>query len=346
LGIAWEELIVPEPTMSDIAQHLGVSRQLVSIVLRDMPGASDETRARVKQAAKELGYNPHQGARMLRQYRRRQIGVAFAPAHAPESDIVESIYQAVADHGLQVVLSAQTRTRSTEQAIEELLGYRCAAMIMIGPELDDASIRSVAERTGLPLVAIERASGGPTYDVVRSAGDDGIQAIVRHLVGLGHHQVAYVNTPTMPAAPLRLEGFLSGMMAAGLQPDVIATDGPDYTEEAGATAARQLMSRTRLPTAVLASNDQVALGLMHVLCRAGIRIPEDVSLTGFDDSRYASMSSVDLTTVRQDRTALGRAAVEAAVQRIASPESPPGLRIVPTTVVLRSSTAPPRLMPI
>lgn len=328
--------------MADIAEHLGVSRQLVSIVLRDMPGASDETRARVKQAARELGYKPHQGARMLRQYRRRQIGVAFAPAHAPEPDIVDAIYTAVAAHGLQVVLSAQTRTRSTVQTIDELLGYRCAAMIMIGPELDDSSIRTVADRTRLPVVAVERATGGPTYDVVRSAGDDGIAALVEHLVSLGHRHLTYVDTPAMPAAPLRREGYLRGIAAAGLKPDVNTIDGPDYTEEAGATAGRQLMRRSQLPTAILASNDQVALGLLQVFCRAGIRIPEDVSLTGFDDSRYASMSSVDLTTVRQDRTALGKEAVDAAVRRIASPEAAPVLRVVAATVVLRSSTAAPR----
>jgi DNA-binding LacI/PurR family transcriptional regulator len=335
-------MVVREPTMADIAEHLGVSRQLVSIVLRDMPGASDETRARVKEAAKELGYNPHQGARMLRQYQRRQLGVAFAPAHVTESDIVESIYASVAGHGLQVVLSAQTSTRSTKQAIDELLGYRCAAMIMIGPELDDDAIRAVADQTRLPLVAIERASGGSAYDVVRSAGDDGIEALVRHLVGLGHRDAVYVDTPAMPAAPLRLTGYLRGMTAAGLRPDVLTTDLSDYTEEAGATAARRLMDRAQLPTAILASNDQVAIGLLQVLCRAGIRIPEDVSLTGFDDSRYASMSAVDLTTVGQDRPALGRAAVQAAMRRIASPTAEPGLHVVPATVVVRSSTAPPR----
>jgi DNA-binding LacI/PurR family transcriptional regulator len=331
--------------MADIAEYLGVSRQLVSIVLRDMPGASAETRARVKQAAKDLGYNPHQGARMLRQYRRRQIGVAFAPAHAPESDIVESIYKAVANHGLQVVLSAQTRTRSTGQAIEELLGYRCAALIAIGPELENAAIRAVAERTRLPLVAVELDAYDATYDVVRSAGDVGIKALVRHLIDLGHRQAVYVHTPEMPAAPLRLEGYLQGMAAAGLQPDVLTVDGRDYTEEAGSEAGRELLKRLSLPTAVLASNDQVAVGLLQVLSRAGVKVPEDVSLTGFDDSRVASVSSVDLTTVRQDGEALGRAAVEAAVRRIAKPAAVPVLRVVQPALVLRSSTAAPRRAP-
>lgn len=330
--------------MSDIAAHLGVSRQLVSIVLRDMPGASEETRARVKQAAKDLGYNPHQGARMLRQYRRRQIGVTFSPAHGSEADVVESIYNAVAGHGLQVVLSAQTRTRSTQQAIEELLAYRCAALIVIGPELDDEALRMVAERTRLPLVAIERASGGAAYDMVRTAGDDGIEQLVRHLVDLGHRHATYVDTPAMPAAPLRLAGYLRAMKAAGLSPDIIATEGLDYTEEAGAVAARELLSRPVLPTAVLASNDQVAVGILQVLSRAGVRIPDDVSLTGFDDSRYASLSSTGLTTVHQDRAALGCKAVEAAVRRITAPAASAGLCVVPVTVVVRTSTAAPRPM--
>jgi DNA-binding LacI/PurR family transcriptional regulator len=170
-----------EPTMADIADHLGVSRQLVSIVLRDMPGASDGTRARVKSAATELGYRPHQGARMLRQYSRRQIGVSFAPANASDSDIVEAIYSAVAGHRMQVVLSARTRMRTTEQSVDELLEYRCAALIVIGPELDDRALRGLEERVGVPLVTVDQGSDDAVHDVVRSAGDVGIEMLARHL---------------------------------------------------------------------------------------------------------------------------------------------------------------------
>jgi DNA-binding LacI/PurR family transcriptional regulator len=336
-----EESVVREPTMADIANDLGISRQLVSIVLRDMPGASEETRARVKQAAQDLGYSPHQGARLLRQYTRRQLGIAFAPAHATEPDIVESIYAAADGDRLQVVLSAKTKTRTTEQAIEELLEYRCAALIIMAPELSDLALQALAQRARVPLVSVGHGELNEVYDVVRSAGDDGIEAIVRHVLILGHRRPAYVNGVAMPPASLRLAGYLRAMGDAGLQPDVINLDGPDYTEEAGAQAGRMLLRRRTLPTAVIACNDQVAVGLLQMLARAGVAVPGAVSLTGFDDSRFASLSSVDLTTVRQDPVKMGSAAVAAAVRRIGKPNAKPALHVVRPTLVIRGSTSPP-----
>ena len=178
-----------EPTMADIATHLGVSRQLVSIVLRDMPGASPVTRERVTAAARQLGYSPHIGARTLRQTKSRHLGVAFAPAHATEPDIVEAIYPAAAAQGYHVVLSAQTPTRSTAQAVEELLGYRCAAIIVIGSLLKPPATRALAKRVKVPLVVVGAGDGSTVYDVVRSAGDRGIALAVDHLVALGHVEV-------------------------------------------------------------------------------------------------------------------------------------------------------------
>jgi DNA-binding LacI/PurR family transcriptional regulator len=333
---------VREPTMADIAAHLGVSRQLVSIVLREMPGASNQTRQRVMQAAKELGYSPHIGARTLRQYRSRQIGVAFAPAHAGEPDIVEAIYPATTEHGYRAVLSAQTGTRSMETAVEELLGYRCAAIILIGPELDDAEMRTLAKRVKVPVVVVNSGVRNTAYDVVRSAGDTGIGLAVQHLVELGHRQIAYVHTASMPPAALRLQGYRRAVADADLKLDILSVPGPDYTEESGTTAGRELLGRRELPTAVVAGNDQQAIGLLQVFSRAGITIPGDISLTGYDDSRVARLSSVDLTTARQDPQQMGQAAVLAAVRRIDQPDRRPALSIVEPTLVVRSSTARPR----
>jgi DNA-binding LacI/PurR family transcriptional regulator len=331
-----------EPTMADVANHLGVSRQLVSIALRDVPGASDETRARVRKAAKELGYRPHQGARMLRQYRRRQVGVSFAPANASDSDIVEAIYSAVTSHRLQVVLSARTRMRTTEQSVDELLEYRCAALILIGPELGDRALRALAKRAAIPLVAVDHGGGSGSCDVVRSAGDIGIEMLVRYLAGLGHRKLTYIDAPAMPPAANRLEGYLRAVREIGAEPDVISVAGADYTEEAGASAGRELLARPALPTGVLACNDQVAVGALQVLSRAGIHVPADVSLTGFDDSRFASLSSIDLTTAGQDPHELGQAAVAAAVRRVTKPTLRPALHVIEPDLVVRGSTGRPR----
>lgn len=331
-----------EPTMADLAAHLGVSRQLVSIVLRDMPGASPETRERVRRAATELGYRPHIGARTLRQTRSRHIGVAFTPAHATEPDIVEAIYPTAAKHGYQVVLSPQTRTRSTPQAVEELLGYRCAAVIVIGPELAGAALKALAKRVQVPVVVIGWGDRNRAFDVVRSAGDAGVELAVAHLVQLGHRQIAYVHAAAMPPAPLRLQGYTRAVAEAGLEIDVVTVPGEDYTEEAGAVAGRQLLERSQLPTAVVTGNDQVAVGVLQVLARAGVAVPGTVSLTGFDNSRFARQSSVDLTSASQDPEQMGEAAVAAAVRRIQDPTLRPSLFVVEPDLMVRTSTGRPR----
>jgi DNA-binding LacI/PurR family transcriptional regulator len=146
----------------------------------------------------------------------------------------------------------------------------------------------------------------------------------------------------MPPAALRLDGYLRAIVETGLDEDVVTVTGADYTEESGAAAGRQLLGRPELPTAIVTGNDQEAVGVMQVLARAGVSIPDDVSLTGFDDSRFARLSSVDLTTARQDAEEMGKAAVSAVVRRIGRPALRPSLSVVEPSLVVRSSTGPAR----
>ncbi len=331
------------PTMADIAADLGVSRQLVSLVLRNQPGASLETRERVQEAASRLGYRPHTGARVLRQSTSRHLGVVFAPAHATEPDIVQAIYPAAAAQGYQLVLSATTATRYSDKAVDELLGYRCAGLVVIGSDLTLAQLRLLANRAPVPLVVVGSGRRNRDFDVVRSAGDEGVALCVRHLAELGHRDISYVHAASMPPAPLRLAGYLRTAAALHLPQDVIALDG-DYTEESGAAAARRLLGRRRLPTAIVTGNDQAAVGLILTLARAGVSVPDDVSVTGFDDSRFARLSAVSLTTARQDPDEMGRSAVEAALRRVGSPSARPTEAVIKPGLVIRTSTGPPRRM--
>jgi DNA-binding LacI/PurR family transcriptional regulator len=312
----------------------------VSLVLRDAPGASAATRERVRRAATELGYNPHLGAQALRQASSKHLGVAFTPAPATEPDIVEYIYPAAMEKGYTVVLSAQTPTRDTRQAVEELLGYRCAALIIIGSTLASNDLKALARRSTVPVVIVGAGQKNTYYDVVRSAGDAGISQAVHHLAELGHGDVAYVHSESMPPAQLRLDGYLRATAELSIRPKVIQMAG-DYTEESGAEAARQLLREGSLPTAVVTGNDQAALGLMQVLIRAGVSVPEHVSVTGFDDSRIAQLSSVNLTTARQDPAEMGDAAVQAAVRRIGRSNVKPAEFVIMPKLIVRGSTAPP-----
>ncbi len=330
-----------QPTMADIADHLGISRPLVSIVLRNAPGASEQTRQRVLQAAHELGYTPHQGARSLRQTRSRHLGVTFVPANASEPEITESVYATAAEHGYQVLLSAQTPERNQRQTVEELLSYRCAAVLAFGSELTHAQLKALAARAGVPTVLVGPGHRNASYDVVHSDGKRGIAQVVGHLAGLGHEHVAYLHCPALPSAAERLRGFTTATARAGLHGRVVEVGELGYTEEAGSEAARRLLAGAALPTALVAGNDQQAVGAMWVFARAGVSMPGQLSVTGYDDTRFARLSAVDLTTASQDTTALGQRAVEAAIRRIEQPGLPPQHIAVEPRLVVRSSTAPP-----
>jgi len=325
------------PTMADIAAHLGVSRQLVSLVLRDLPGASEATRTRVRDAARELGYRPHAGARALRRTRSADLGVVFSPVHATEPEIVQAMYDAAAAKGYHVILAAQTPSRSLSTSVDELLSHRCAAVVVMGAEVSHRELRAIVDRSPVPITNVGGGNRNSSYDVVRSSGDIGISLAVDHLVGLGHRRVSFLNSSTMGPARLRLEGYRRAMQEHGLELDVVMWDG-EHDEQAGAVAARGLLARPELPTAVVAGNDQIAFGLLQVMLRAGVRVPQDLSVTGFDDIRIASVPGVELTTVRQDPALMGAAAVELAVRRVESPKSPPALRSVENTLVVRAST--------
>ena len=331
-----------QPTMADIAEHVGVSRPLVSIVLRGAPGASDRTRARVLAAARELGYTPHQGARTLRRARSQHLGVTFAPVHASEPEIVEAVYEAAAERGYQVVLSAWTAGREEAEAVEELLGYRCAALVAIGSDLGHVRLAALARRAAVPVVLVGTGRLNRDYDVVGSDGALGVSSVVDHLADLGHRDVAYLHCPSLPSARERLRGFQETAERRGLRTTVQRVVGRGYEEEAGSTGARRLLALAERPTALVAGNDQQAVGALWVLTRAGVAVPREMSVAGYDDTRLARLSAVDLTTASQDTARLGRLAVGAALRRVDDPALPPTVTTVRPHLVTRSSTAAPR----
>lgn len=331
------------PTMADIADRVGVSRPLVSIVLRNAPGASAQTRERVLEAARELGYTPHQGAQSLRRSRSQHLGVTFEPTHASEPEIVEAVYATAAERGYQVVLSARTPLRDEQQTLEELLGYRCAAILALGSELGHVRLAALARRSAVPVVLVGTGRRNGSYDVVQSDGAHGIAAVVEHLADLGHRHVAYLHCPSLPSAADRLRGFVAAARRRGLLTELVRVPGRGFTEEAGSEGARLLLAAHSRPTALVAGNDQQAVGALWVLIRAGVDVPGQVSVAGFDDTRFARLSAVDLTTASQDTAALGRRAVEAALRRIEEPGLPPQLTCVVPRLLVRSSTAVPNV---
>jgi DNA-binding LacI/PurR family transcriptional regulator len=326
------------PTLHDVAARAGVSRALVSIVMRDAPGASDATRERVRRAADEIGYRPDPRARMLRSARTNLLGVVFTAGQEFHAGLVDGVYRAAQLRGYDLLLSCVTPHHDERHAVATLLDDRVEALVLIGPELRTGELTHLDTR--LPVVAVARKVRG--VDAVRSDDAFGAGLAVGHLAELGHAAITYLDGGRAPGAAERRKGYRNAAAAWGL--DAAMLDG-GITEREGAAAATTLLSaQSRLPTAVFAFNDRCALGFIDVAIRAGVRIPHDVSVVGFDDSPLAGLAHVNLTTVGQDSAQLAELAVGRAIERIDGD----GKRtsghvdvVCEPKLVVRGSTAPP-----
>lgn len=333
-------------TLADVARAAGVSPALVSIVMRGVPGASPANRQRIQQVAKDLGYVPDARARVLRRGRSRLLGVMFGVQQPFHADLVEGIYAAAEETGYDVVLSAVTSTRAEDRAVDTLLAERCEALILLGPEAPRPYLADLASR--LPIVVVARSINEPSIDVVRTADAKGIELAVDHLVSLGHTEIVHVDGGNAPGAAERRKGFRAAMRRRELATSERLIPGGS-TEDSGARATARLLASYTLPTGILAFNDRCATGVLDTLFRAGIHVPERVSVIGFDDTHLARSSHIDLTTVRQDAAVMAQLAVARAIQRLEETTGghPRSAReaVVPPTLVVRGTTAKPRAIP-
>jgi DNA-binding LacI/PurR family transcriptional regulator len=340
--------VVPDrrPTLADVAVRAGVSTALVSIVMREAPGASAATRERVLAVADEIGYRPDSRARFLRRSRSRLLGVVFGVQHAFHGDLLDGLYTAADRLAYELALSAVTPGRDEQRAVGSLLQDRCEALVLLGPQAPTAYLAGLAAR--LPVVVVARPVRHRAVDVVRTDDAAGLGQAVDHLVGLGHRRIAHVDGGRAPGAAERRRGYTgalhrwdrSGYDLGGHA--LVVPGGP--SEDDGADAARALLDlpAARRPTAVTVFNDRCATGVLDVLRGAGVAVPNAVSVVGFDDSRLARLSHVDLTTIAQDAAALTELAVTGAVARLeGTAAGHEREQVVPPRLVIRSTTAPP-----
>lgn len=326
------------PTMADVANHVGVSRALVSIVFRGVDGASEATRKRVLQAAAELGYRPDSLAQGLRRNRSRNLGVLFSLRRPFEVELVERMFPAARQLGYDLLLGPFTPGRGQDAVVDELLRYRCAGLVVVGPELHARDLEPLAEEVA--VVEVGRGVTRGPVDVIRNDDAIGTREAVDHLVGLGHRAVTYIDGGENPGAEHRRDGYRAAMADHGLTADVRVVPG-GYTEDEGAQAARALLA-DGLPTAVIAANDPCAIGVLDVVLRAGVEVPRGLSVVGYDDSRFSRLPGIDLTSVRQDIPKMARLAVRAVVDRLDRPARKPKDVALRPKLVVRGTTAPPR----
>jgi DNA-binding LacI/PurR family transcriptional regulator len=324
--------------MADVAARAGVSRALVSTVFRNVPGAGPETRQRVLAAAEDLGYRMDNRARMLRRSRTQLLGVVFQVQDAFHCDLVEALYPQAENAGYHLVLSATTPDRHELQAAHALLDERCEALLLVAPQISEAKLATLSSRS--PTVVMSRRARVPGADVVRTSDNEVVATALDHLIDLGHQRIAHVDGARFRSSADRRRSYRHLMGRHGLgQHARVITGGA--TEAAGLAAARQLVAEGDLPTAIIAFNDRTAVGLMFGLRNAGVDVPGQVSIVGYDDVSMSRLPFIDLTTVGQDSVATALHGVRRAIARLEQDEPGGHDILIPPYLARRGTTGPP-----
>jgi DNA-binding LacI/PurR family transcriptional regulator len=334
----WGGVAGKAPTMADVAARAGVSRALVSTVFRGVPGASPATRQRVLDAAAELGYQVDNRARLLRSSRTRLVGVVFRVQDAFHAELVEALYKAAATSDYDMVLSGTTAERSELTAAESLLNDRCEALVLVSPQMSEAELGALGERA--PTIVLARRARSAAVDVVMTADLEVVRTALDHLVSLGHRDIAHLDGGSIHGATDRRRGYRTLMRRWGLTQHIKTYAGGN-TEADGMRAAELVAAEAHPPTAVVAFNDRSAVGLIFGLRRAGLSVPEDISIIGYDDIPMATLPFVDLTTVGQDATATAQQAFEDISGRLDGNASAGTQGLVSPYLAVRSTTAAP-----
>jgi LacI family transcriptional regulator len=332
------------PTSADVAARAGVSRTTVSFVLNGRADAKipDATRERVLAAAAELGYVPHASARQLAGGRSHTIALVLrqsAEQVAGDAMLVETLRglaSAARSEGLRVMVEALSPSDPESSYVSLVRGQHADGLVLSGPRTDDPAFLELV-RDGFPVVL-----QGSLPDVAVSSVDvdnvAGGRLAVEHLLGLGHRRIAMItNAPVAyTAAVQRAEGYREALAGAGVPYDSGLVDEGDFDAPSGHRAMLAILRR-RTVDAVFIASDVVALGAIGALRERGRRIPEDVSVVGFDDIPLAAFFDPPLTTVRLPAFELGQAAGAALIRRIADP-SVVDRTLLPIELVVRAST--------
>lgn len=330
--------------IKDVAREAGVSTATVSHVINKTRFVSDETRAKVMRAIEKCNYYPNAHARSLASGRSNTFGLLISDISNPFfPELVKSIETVAFEKGYEVILAnTDYNEERTLSNVRRFIERKVAGVALMTSELDKGLIEELA-RCHVPVVFLDIGSPGVCMSNLIVDYETGIGEAISHLTWLGHRKIAYIGGPNrLRSAAKRLEAFRSSM--ADHLPDSMPLEiyESDFRLEGGRRIAREMLNREELPTAIVIANDMMALGVMQELHERGFHVPEDISIVGFDDIAFASLCNPLLTTVRLPRTELGSKAVEALMAIIEHPERQ-GVEVnIPTYLVLRDSTAPPK----
>ena len=331
-------------TVRDVAALAGVSPKTVSNVINGGVVVRPETRSRVEHALAELDYVPNLSARGLRNGRSGAIALTLPEmASAYSAELAQWFVELARDRGWTVQLD-QT---GNDPARERELVSRARAHLVDGLVLNPISLSGsvLASAEGLPPTVVIGEVEPEHVDQVHVDSRAAAEQVTAHLVSLGHRRIAIVGAALAEAATatseLREAGYAAGLAAAGIEPDPsLRVPLPSWTTSAAAAGFADWLDTHPLPDAVFAFTDSIAFGVLHVLAARGVRVPEQVSVIGFDDVDGAAYAIPALSTVSFDRRAFATAALDLLTRRIEDREAPPETVVIPHRIVSRASTAP------
>jgi len=330
--------------IGQIARRANVSTATVSRTLNQSGAVKPETARKVWRAAAELNYYPNSHARALVSGRSKLLGLIVSDITNPFFPELVRTFEALAtQHQYDLILtSTDYQTPRMTGCLRRMLERKVDGVAIMTSEMDVGLIKELSRR-GVPLVFMDVGQVGPRMSHVLIDYANGIRQAVDHIVALGHKRVGFITGPLdLHSARTRRQAFLDGMRAHGIRPDPKIVREGTHTAEGGQQTMAAILRQQKRPTAVVCSNDWTAIGALHAIDAAGLRVPEDVSLVGFDDIPLASYTSPPLTSVRMSAGDVGSTAFDALFRLIGGERLEGDVYQVPTRLVVRESTAKPR----
>ena len=333
-------------SIRDVAERAGVSIATVSRTVNHIASVNPELAQRVWKAIEEVGYLPNTQARALVSGRSRMLGLIVSEITNPFfPELVQEFENLAVAQGYEVLIgSTNYDPARTESLMRRLLQRNVDGVAVMTFGVEEELVKKLVERE-FPLVFVDAGPDLPNIHILRVDYAEGIRQGVQHLAALGHRRIAFISGPLSQRSPTtRRDAFLAAMSELGLKVPLEHLVEGNHTMEGGISAMERLIALPELPTAVMCSNDMTAIGALHALYRTTHRVPEDISVVGFDDIHLTQFMLPPLTTVQMSCRDLAAAAVEGLRAGIEPDHPKHGKRLWPiaTRLVVRQSSAFPR----
>ncbi len=331
-----------------IARAANVSIATVSRTINHIPTVNPEIAKRVWEVIDELDYFPNTQARALVSGRSKIFGLIVSEITNPFfPELIQGFEDIAVEHGYEILVSSTNHDpRRMSHCIRRMLERKVEGVAIMTFGIEEPLLDQLAKRN-VPLVFIDIGPKRPGISLLKVDYHHGIRQGVRHLAALGHRNIAFISGPaTLHSAQSRLTAFSTSLKECGIAPNPAWIVEGNHTMEGGVAAMERLLAANakKMPTAVMCSNDMTAIGVLHKLYRAGLRVPDDLSVIGFDDIHIAEVTIPPLTTVQMSRFELARAAVTALRAHVENPDDPAPRRDykIQTDLIVRESTGFPR----